>query len=119
MRIYPVEARIDRILERARELSFQQHGKLDPDHSVDIPALQDILSTVDHAQVHKRRAIYNRLYHEALVIEEAGRGISFTNMLLLLAHYKIIEDDKALKFVLILNLGASAHIDNSTESMRC
>jgi len=60
--------------------------------------LGNLLNKIDHQETRKRRHIYNRLYHEALISAEPGKGISFTNMLLLLAHYKLIEDDTALRY---------------------
>jgi len=46
-------------------------------------------------EIRERRRNYNMLYEEAMV--SAGeRGISFTAMLLMLAHYKFIDDYKAL-----------------------
>ncbi|KAG9101606.1 calcium channel protein [Ceratobasidium sp. 370] len=61
--------------------------------------LNAILNGVDYAQVRARRQTYNRLLHEARIVAEEPRGISFTNMLLLLAHYKLINDEEALTVV--------------------
>lgn len=58
--------------------------------------LNAILNNVDYAQVRARRRTYNRLIHEARVVQE-NPGISFTNMLLLLAHHKLINDGEALR----------------------
>ncbi|QRW09988.1 ion transport domain-containing protein [Ceratobasidium sp. AG-Ba] len=58
--------------------------------------LNAILNGVDYAQVRARRTTYNRLIHEARIVSEQ-RGISFTNMLLLLAHHKLINDSEALR----------------------
>ena len=66
---------------------------------IDLTLLSSALRTVDYASVARRRRLYDRLYHEALVSDEPGRGMSFTNMLLLLAHYKLIDDDEALECV--------------------
>lgn len=100
MRIYPAEASVRNILERAKnpDSATTTH---DPRsltvEGVNITRLNGILDTIDYTQSRKRRAVFSRLYHEALVVEEPGKGISFTNMLLLLAHYKLIDDEKALK----------------------
>ncbi|KAG9119536.1 calcium channel protein [Ceratobasidium sp. 392] len=61
--------------------------------------LNAILNGVDYAQVKARRQTYNRLLHEARIVAEEPRGISFTNMLLLLAHYKLVNDDEALTVI--------------------
>ncbi|KAF8752940.1 Ion transport protein [Rhizoctonia solani] len=58
--------------------------------------LNSMLNGVDYAEVRARRQTYNRLFYEARILEE-DPGISFTNMLLLLAHHKLIDDSKALR----------------------
>jgi hypothetical protein len=54
---------------------------------------------MDMGDVKRRRKVYNRLYHEAMLDSEGEKGISFTSMLLLLAHYRLIDDEKALRCV--------------------
>ncbi|KAJ3718090.1 Ion transport protein-domain-containing protein [Lentinula guzmanii] len=63
---------------------------------LDINKLNNVLDGIDYSTIRKRRAIYNRLYHEATIAHQQGRGISFTDMLLLLAHHKLIKDSEAL-----------------------
>lgn len=46
--------------------------------NIDIGKLGSILSGIDQRDVAKRRALYNRLYHEATISAESGKGISFT-----------------------------------------
>ena len=58
--------------------------------------LQANLNGIDRAAIKKRKNLYNHLYHEARISHEPGKGISFTNMLLLLAHHKLIDDREAL-----------------------
>jgi hypothetical protein len=67
--------------------------------AVDTRQLQSIIRGIDHGMVHERRKTFTRLYHEARISEEPGRGISFTAMLFLLAHYKLIKDEDALQYV--------------------
>lgn len=67
--------------------------------AVDVGKLQQILSHVDYDKVRARRQVFARLYNEARISEEPGRGIGFTAMLLLIAHYKLIEDEEALQSV--------------------
>ena len=66
------------------------------DHGLNIGRLTKIVQNIDGTSIRKRKAIYNKLYHEALVSQERGKGISFPNMLLMLAHYKLIDDREAL-----------------------
>jgi hypothetical protein len=67
---------------------------------VNVNKLLMILDDIDYTAIRKRRMVYSRLYHEASISHQQGRGISFTNMLLLLAHHKLIVDRDALVFVL-------------------
>lgn len=64
---------------------------------LDLVALEHHLNQIDYHDVARRKKRFNRLYQEALLTEEPGRGISFTSMLLLLAHYKLMEPERALK----------------------
>ena len=58
--------------------------------------MERILDGIDYAEVRKRKAVYIRLYHEASISHEKGLGLSFTKMLTLLAHHKLIVDTEAL-----------------------
>ena len=73
-------------------------------HGLDLRKLARAIQSIDGPSIRKRRAIYNRLYHEALVFQERGKGISFTNMLFMLAHYKLIDDREALVYVIHYSL---------------
>ena len=64
---------------------------------LDLTALYNALEKLDSGELAGRRRQFNRLYQEALLIEEPGKGISFANMLLMLAQYKLVEPEKALK----------------------
>lgn len=56
------------------------------------------LDRIDFKESQRRRALYMRIYHEAnlMCCRPDKKGISFTEMLELLAHYKLVNDDKAL-----------------------
>lgn len=69
---------------------------------LDLDKVQVILNDIDYKEIRKRRATYCRLYQEASISHEPGLGISFTNMLLLLAHHKLIVDAEALVSVILL-----------------
>ncbi|KAF8146232.1 Ion transport protein-domain-containing protein [Mycena galopus ATCC 62051] len=56
--------------------------------------LEKVLKEIDYTA---RRAVYARLYHEASILHQ-GRGMSFTDMLFLLAHHKLIVDRDVLVF---------------------
>jgi len=63
---------------------------------VDLNKLEKVLRDIDYNGIRKRRAVYSRLYHEATISHQQGRGMSFTDMLFLLAHHKLIVDRDAL-----------------------
>ncbi|GAA6055172.1 hypothetical protein JCM3770_002218 [Rhodotorula araucariae] len=65
---------------------------------VDLDKLRDLISGIDAAEVAARRRNYNRVYHEAIHdAEESLKGIAFSKMLTLLAHYRLIDDESALR----------------------
>jgi len=63
---------------------------------IDLMKLKHALDGINYFTVKKQKALYSRLYHEANVTHHSGKGMSFTEMLLLLAHYKFIVDRDAL-----------------------
>ena len=63
--------------------------------TIDVDRLGTALSDLDLEEVRERRKTYLRILHEARMLA-GGKGISFTQMLVLLAHYKLIDDDEAL-----------------------
>lgn len=97
MRIYPPEASIRKILGECQKPVTNPSQPARYVEGVDVNRLQGVLDSLDFSRTRQRRDMYNRLFQEALFVQEPGKGISFTNMLLLLAHYKLIDDEKALK----------------------
>ncbi|KAL7278048.1 hypothetical protein ACG7TL_008012 [Trametes sanguinea] len=96
VRIYPAEFSVGNIMAYAKD---PQGRHSLPDKIVegyDFNKVEHILSGLDRAAIKRRKNLYNRLYHEARISHEPGKGISFTNMLLLLAHHKLIVDREAL-----------------------
>lgn len=63
---------------------------------VDLNKLGKVLNGIDYNAIRRRRNLYSRLFHEASISHQQGRGISFTDMLLMLAHHKLIVDREAL-----------------------
>lgn len=64
--------------------------------AIDLRRMERQISQIDYRLVRQRRQTFSRLYHEARLSEEPGRGISFTAMLLMLAQNLLIDDEKAL-----------------------
>jgi hypothetical protein len=71
---------------------------------IDLHRLAKVLDGIDYAAIRRRRNLYSRLYHEASISHRQGRGISFTDMLLMLAHHKLIVDRDALVCVILLSV---------------
>jgi hypothetical protein len=99
VKIYPTEFSIPNInagcMRSAETLTYQD------DHSyghqrLDLENLSKTLDKMDQVAIRKRKATFNRLYHEAIISHRPGIGISFTDTLLLLAHHKFIVDADAL-----------------------
>ncbi|KAG9041442.1 calcium channel protein, partial [Tulasnella sp. UAMH 9824] len=99
-RIHPIESSIARIMEQSRadpndpgaQVVYSYAGG----HEIDIRKLVHNISRIDQWEISRRRATFVRLYYEAMLMAEPGKGISFTNMLLLLTRYKMINENSAL-----------------------
>lgn len=96
VRIYPAEYSISNVVEICKCPLKQEAQPLRVVGGLDLSKLERILDDIDYTQVRKRKAIYSRLYYEASISHEPGLGISFTDMLTLLAHHKLIVDAEAL-----------------------
>ena len=66
---------------------------------VNLKALNERLAKIDAKEVRKARARYNLFFEEVIVSADVDRGISFTTVLMILAHYNVISDNKSLKSV--------------------
>ncbi|KAF8452208.1 Ion transport protein-domain-containing protein [Boletus edulis BED1] len=92
VRIYPPHYSISSILEACQDKS----NKDNETGGIHVRKLNRLLSKIDFEDIRMRRAVYMRIYHEANVMYYRGKGISFTEMLMLLAHHKLIDDREAL-----------------------
>lgn len=99
VRIYPMEHSVQNILASVHQSDHMSGEGSMPSHKVDRMRLNQVLSDVDYTAIRRRRKIYNRLYHEARMLIQYRRGITFTETLELLAHYKLIIDREALVYV--------------------
>ncbi|KDQ58077.1 hypothetical protein JAAARDRAFT_69375 [Jaapia argillacea MUCL 33604] len=97
VRIYPAEFSIPSVFAASIVTGMEGHQQANKaGQAVDVSKLNTVLNRIDYTAVRKRRLLYSRLYHEAMLFHEKGRGMSFNNMLLLLAHHKLIDDREAL-----------------------
>jgi hypothetical protein len=71
---------------------------------LDLRQLQIALEELDIEETRQRKKQLNRIYHECLLLEAAQGGVSFTAMLLILAQHRLIDPDKALKYVQVLTM---------------
>ncbi|KAH8663145.1 BcCCH1, calcium channel protein [Tricladium varicosporioides] len=101
MRIYSHENSVRRILEdiqsqgtSGRITSMGQPGN---SNGVNLKALNKRLAEIDPHEVRMARTRYNLFFEEVMVSADVDRGISFTTVLMILAHYKVISDNKSLK----------------------
>ncbi|KAI1744262.1 ion transporter [Xylaria scruposa] len=102
MRIYQPEDSVSRILEdvRGQSQGHARHASIATASDlggVDIQKLNERLAEIDTAAVRERRRRYNIFYEEVMVSADPDRGISFTTVLLTMAHYNIISDSKSLR----------------------
>ncbi|KAG8895553.1 calcium channel protein, partial [Tulasnella sp. 403] len=109
VRIYPAEFAIKAIINECQVSAKEPRTPYSAPvvHGIDMGKLGETLNKIDHQAISQRRRVYVRLYHEAVISAESGKGISFTNMLLLLAHHKIIDDQNALRLDELLHRRAT------------
>ena len=69
--------------------------------NIDLRLLRNSIDRLPIDEIRERRHNFNILYEEAMLSAE-DRGVSFTAMLLMLAHYKFIDDNKALRYLALL-----------------
>ncbi|KAF8122971.1 Ion transport protein-domain-containing protein [Boletus edulis] len=94
VRIYPPQYSIPAILAACRDKSKKDNRT----GGINMRKLKGLLNKIDFEEIRKRRAVYMRIYHEANAMYCRDKGISFTDMLVLLAHHKLINDHEALGF---------------------
>ena len=102
MRIYDGDFSVRTLVEdcrlapqRASQLPLD--GGLSRSNEIDLNRLNRRLSELPVHQIRRRRARMNTFYEEVLVSADPDKGISFNALLMILAHYKVINDNKSLK----------------------
>lgn len=102
MRIYDHGDSVGQILEDVRgdEESPIRHQSIvsvsQLQTGLDLKKLNDRLNKIDRARVQMRRHRFALFYEEIMCQADPERGVSFTHVLMTLAHYNII-DENALK----------------------
>ncbi|KAI9814476.1 MAG: calcium channel protein [Thelocarpon impressellum] len=64
---------------------------------VDLAKLNARVAAIPVGEVRRRRRKLNVFYEEVMVSAEPAHGISFTSVLMILAHYNVITDTKSLR----------------------
>ena len=102
MRIYDADDSVRQILEDvrneetgARHMSIGTAGGQST--GLDLDSLNERLSHIDVRRVRERRRRFDIFYEEVMVSAEPDRGISFTTVLMIIAHYNVISDSKSLR----------------------
>ncbi|GAB7363878.1 hypothetical protein MBLNU230_g4441t1 [Neophaeotheca triangularis] len=103
MRIYDgdftVRALMDdcRVSAAASSTNLPMDGTKDVSDTIDLEKLRERLSELPVVEIRRRRARMNTFYEEVLVSADPDRGIPFNALLMIIAHYKVINDNKSLK----------------------
>ncbi|KAL1865499.1 calcium channel protein [Diaporthe australafricana] len=101
MRIYQYEDSVRQILDDVgNELPSSRHQSISSASAFggdNLKKLNSRLNQIDIAAVRERRRRYNIFYEEVMVSADPDKGISFTTVLMILAHYNIINDSKSLR----------------------
>lgn len=102
MRIYDSEDSVGQILDdiKTEEPPSSRHASIATTSAldgIDIHRLNARLARIDIQKVQERRRRFNIFCEEVMVSADPDRGISFTGVLMIMAHYKIISDSKSLR----------------------
>ena len=101
MRIYDGDFSVRSIIEDCRagprRTSTLPVDEEPPTTELDLAKLNRRLADLPVEQVRTRRARMNTFYEEVLVSADPDRGIAFNDLLMILAHYKVISDNKSLR----------------------
>jgi hypothetical protein len=107
MRIYDGDFTVASLIEDCsrprRESGLPVEGQTEP-REIDIKKLNARLAELPVLEIRRKRARMNKFYEEVLVSSDHDRGISFTSLLMILAHYKVINDNKSLRYIILSRL---------------
>jgi hypothetical protein len=102
MRIYDGDFTVGRLIEQCatapRRASNLPVSGREPTPEIDIISLNRCLADLPIAEIRRRRRRMNTFYEEVLVSSDPDRGIGFTSLLMILAHHKVINDNKSLRY---------------------
>ncbi|KAF2447604.1 calcium-channel protein CCH1 [Karstenula rhodostoma CBS 690.94] len=101
MRIYDGDFTVGSLIEECstnsrRNSGLPVQGQKEP-VTIDIKKLNRRLAELPIAEIRRRRQRMNTFYEEVIVSSDHDRGIQFTSLLMILAHHKVINDNKSLR----------------------
>jgi voltage-dependent calcium channel len=94
---YSVRAILEDCQPKSRDFARSSIRSSKVVEGVDLDLLNERLSAIPVSEIRQRRARMNIFYQEILVSADPDRGISFTSLLMILAHYNVINDTKSLR----------------------
>ena len=101
MRIYDGDFTVGSLIEQCsvtpRETSGLPVSAQRDKPEIDIKKLNQQLAKLPIAEIRRRRLRMNTFYEEVIVSSDPDRGIQFTSLLMILAHHKVINDNKSLR----------------------
>jgi len=103
MRIYDGDYTVKKIMDDCSKSNRPESGfstaidPLETTREIDLDKLNERLNTLPIYEIRRRRQRLNQFYEEVLVSSDRDRGISFNTLLMILAHYKVINDNKSLR----------------------
>lgn len=117
MRIYEGDFTVKNLIE---DCSVQpgevSGGTRRVESGIDLDLLAARLRHLPVDEIRRRKERMEVFYQEMLLSADADRGISFTNCLMILAHYNVIEDSRSLRLEEFLR--RRARLQRVHESMR-
>ncbi|POR35383.1 Calcium-channel protein cch1 [Tolypocladium paradoxum] len=101
MRIYQPEDSVGQILDDVRsDPQSSRHMSIATTsacNEIDVDKLNRRLALLDVEKIRERRRRFKIFFGEVLVSADPDKGIAFSDVLMILAHYNIINDSKSLK----------------------
>lgn len=90
------ECQVDNSLHRTSSMPLDGTSSYEP-KQIDLAKLNAKLNEIPVDEIRRRRVRMNTFYEEVLVSADPDRGIAFGALLMILAHYKVINDNRSLK----------------------
>ena len=90
------QCQVDSPLQRTTSLPLDGASAYES-REIDLAKLNARLNEIPVDEIRKRRVRMNTFYEEVLVSADPDRGIAFGALLMILAHYKVINDNRSLK----------------------